>query len=148
MTYMIGIGKGVALTFAQEGCSKLFLVDRNLSGLEGVRDELRTAFPDVEVEVNECDISDEGQVDKVVETCKESFARLDYALNVAGVVPTRTLHADVDVSTYDRTVRVNEYGVCPPYSLLPQAPPALLPLEELIPISIRHGCATVPRSGK
>ena len=99
------------MTFAQEGCSKFFLVDRNLSGIEDVRDELRSAFPKAEAEAYECDISDEGQVDKMIESCTKSYGRLDYALNVAGVVPARTLHAEVDISTYDKTVGVNEYGV-------------------------------------
>ena len=101
----------MALAFAQEGCSKLFLVDRNLSGLEGVREELRSDFPRAQVEVHECDISDEAQVDKMIENCTKSYGRLDYALNVAGIVPKRTLHAEVGISTYDRSVGVNEYGV-------------------------------------
>lgn len=47
----------------------------------------------------------------MVKHCVDSFGRLDYALNIAGIVPQRTPIAEVEVEVYDRVVEVNEYGV-------------------------------------
>jgi NAD(P)-dependent dehydrogenase (short-subunit alcohol dehydrogenase family) len=57
------------------------------------------------------DISDEGSVQAFTDGCVEAFGRIDYALNIAGVVPQRIGIVDVDVATYDRVISVNEYGV-------------------------------------
>jgi NADP-dependent 3-hydroxy acid dehydrogenase YdfG len=90
----------------------LFLVDRNLEGLLATKDEILSQSQNVLVETCEVDISDENEVDKMIEKCVAAFSRVDYALNVAGVVPMRTLHAEVDIGDYDKTITINEYGVC------------------------------------
>lgn len=47
----------------------------------------------------------------MIERCVASFGRIDYALNVAGVVPMRTPHAELEIVDYDKTIGINEYGV-------------------------------------
>ncbi|OQV06029.1 hypothetical protein CLAIMM_10670 [Cladophialophora immunda] len=46
----------------------------------------------------------------MVDSCVSLFGRVDYALNIAGVVPQRKGIAELDVETYDRVVHINEYG--------------------------------------
>ena len=94
-----------------EGCTKLFLIDRDIDGLENTRTEIRAQDSEVEVEICQVDISKEEDVNRMIESCVAKFRRIDYALNVAGVVPMRTPHADVDIVDYDKTISINEYGV-------------------------------------
>lgn len=47
----------------------------------------------------------------MVDACVDAHGRVDYALNVAGIVPQRTPIADVDVETFERVIDINEYGV-------------------------------------
>ncbi|KAH8807483.1 short chain dehydrogenase/ reductase [Xylogone sp. PMI_703] len=105
-----GIGKGVALCFAAAGCNKIFLGDVNLSGLEGTKTDIFAKYPAVDVRICHVDISDEVSVRSFVKDCVAAFGRIDYANNIAGVVPQRTPIHEVDVQTYDRTIKINEYG--------------------------------------
>lgn len=75
------------------------------------RGQLCSTYPEIVIKVHQGDISIEEDVQRMIEDCVKAFGRVDYALNVAGVVPSRTPHTEVDVSTYDRVVGVNEYGV-------------------------------------
>ena len=99
------------MTLAEEGCSKLFLADLNLQGLEDTRRRILASHPEASVEICKVNIGDEASVDNMVSTCVGVFGRIDYALNLAGVVPSRTPIAQVDVETYDFIVGINQIGV-------------------------------------
>ncbi|KAH7012850.1 hypothetical protein EDB80DRAFT_709006, partial [Ilyonectria destructans] len=105
-----GIGRGVAITLAQEGCSRLFLADINLEGLRVTREAVIADSPEAQVEVCEADISSEDAVKLMVDSCVSSFGRVDYALNIAGAVPARTPIAQTGVDIFDKIIRINQYG--------------------------------------
>ncbi|KAH0842459.1 hypothetical protein AYO21_10761 [Fonsecaea monophora] len=110
-----GIGRGTAVTIARAGCPSLFLADIDLAGLEETRRQIQeerqgNTAARVRVEIQRTDIADETSVRDMVASCVAVFGRVDYALNIAGVVPQRKKIVDLDVETYDRTIRVNEYG--------------------------------------
>jgi NAD(P)-dependent dehydrogenase (short-subunit alcohol dehydrogenase family) len=106
-----GIGRGVAASFAGAGCTKIFLGDIDLAGLEETARLVQESFPSADVCLHKVDISSEESVQSFVDECVLKFGRLDYANNVAGVVPQRTPITTVDVSTLDWVVDVNLYGV-------------------------------------
>jgi NAD(P)-dependent dehydrogenase (short-subunit alcohol dehydrogenase family) len=106
-----GIGRGTALQFAEEGCTKIFLGDINVQGLEETETKIKSAFPATTIQFMKVDIADEGSVQLFINGCVEAFGRIDYALNIAGVVPQRIPILDLDVATYDRVIGINEYGV-------------------------------------
>lgn len=106
-----GIGRGTAISIAQEGCSRLFLADIELDGLRKTRQYIREADEGVRVEILQVDIADEKSVQEMIHKCVSTFGRVDYALNIAGVVPQRTPIADVNVETYDKVVHINQHGV-------------------------------------
>lgn len=106
-----GIGRGSAVTIAREGCRHLFLADIDLTGLEETKKQAREANPAARVEIERTDISNEESVKHMIDSCVSLFGRVDYALNIAGVVPQRKGIAELEVETYDRTIRINHYGV-------------------------------------
>lgn len=107
----LGIGRGTALALARQGCRTLFLADINREGLEETSRQIRKAEQACRIEIFQVNISDEKSVELMVRICVEAFGRLDYALNIAGVVPDRVPIESVDVATYDRIVGINDYGV-------------------------------------
>ena len=83
----------------------------NLPGLERTRDEIHEAYPQAEVEVRSVDITDETSVQAFIDGCVKRFGRIDYAVNVAGIVPMRTPIAELEVGTFDSVINVNQTGV-------------------------------------
>src|SRR5581483_5903429 len=57
------------------------------------------------------DVSDEGDVRRMVEVAQESFARLDVLCNNAGTDNEPALLADCPLAEYDRVAAVNSRGV-------------------------------------
>ena len=92
---------------------KLFLGDIDEAGLEQTRKEIQDLVPTATVHVHKVDIRNEDSVQSMIDACVVAFDRIDYAANVAGVVPKRTPIHEVDTETYDRVIAVNEYGVSP-----------------------------------
>ncbi|KAF4989091.1 hypothetical protein FDECE_14816 [Fusarium decemcellulare] len=105
-----GIGRGVAVTLAQEGCSRLFLADIDLDGLHVTQEAIVANSPEAQVEVCQADISSEDDVKRMINTCVLRLGRMDYALNIAGAVPTRTPIVQTSVDTFDKIIRINQYG--------------------------------------
>jgi NAD(P)-dependent dehydrogenase (short-subunit alcohol dehydrogenase family) len=76
-----GIGKGIALAFAAEGCG-VVLAGRTLSRLEQAATEIRALG--VECLAVGCDVTDEAQVMALFEQTMSSFGRLDILVNSSG----------------------------------------------------------------
>jgi NAD(P)-dependent dehydrogenase (short-subunit alcohol dehydrogenase family) len=90
-----GIGEAAARLMAREGAF-VVVADLNLEQAERVAAELDTALP---VEV---DVSDEGNVERMIDTAVRSFGRLDVLHNNA---TDSSLNAvDTDIATLDMTV--------------------------------------------
>jgi NADP-dependent 3-hydroxy acid dehydrogenase YdfG len=77
-----GIGKATAMLFAEQGCS-LILVARRLSKLVEVRDELKELFPSIDVQTEECDVSDLRSVEEMVKRLHD--VDVDILINNAGL---------------------------------------------------------------
>ncbi|CZR48976.1 uncharacterized protein FPRO_12416 [Fusarium proliferatum ET1] len=105
-----GIGAGLAIYFAKEGCTKLFLVDVNFSGLKDTKAHIVAEVPNVRVEIFQVDIGSDASVERMVDACVAMFGRLDYAINLAGVVPARTPIAETPVAIFDKVVSINQHG--------------------------------------
>lgn len=57
------------------------------------------------------DIGSDYSVERMVDACVAMFGRLDYAINLAGVVPARTPITETPVAIYDKVVSINQHGV-------------------------------------
>lgn len=104
-----GIGRAAAISFAREG-AKVAIVDRDAAGLK----ETAKLVSDAGGEVLQlpCDTSNSAEIEKALSQVSETFGRLDYAFNNAGVeqkqlAPT----ADITEEEWNRVLDVNLRGV-------------------------------------
>ena len=113
-----GMGLATAQAFAESGAA-VVLADRDEQTLQSATDEL-TSEGHQALGVA-CDVSDEEQVAGLVERAVESFGRLDFAFNNAGIQAPPTDAADEPAETFDRVNAVNLRGVwaCMKHELRP-----------------------------
>lgn len=109
-----GIGKTVALMFARNGAKVVVSTDKNR---EGALDTVSR----IEAEGGQglfvkCDVSDEKDVEGMIQSTLDTYGALDYAFNNAGVGPdgVRIPVLNIDEcpnEVWDRTVDINLKGV-------------------------------------
>jgi NAD(P)-dependent dehydrogenase (short-subunit alcohol dehydrogenase family) len=104
-----GIGRAIALAFAQEGAD-VVVADLNAdAGMESVKLVEATGSRAV---FARCDVSKGGDVEKMIETSLTSFGRLDFACNNAGIHnPLPEQFLEIDEAMWDRIIEVNLKGV-------------------------------------
>jgi NAD(P)-dependent dehydrogenase (short-subunit alcohol dehydrogenase family) len=111
-----GIGLATALAFAEAGAS-VTLADVNEEAVREAAEKLvnaghrALAIP--------CDVSNDSQVEAMVERTVAEFGRLDAAFNNAGVMAKNAPTADGTLEEFNRVTRVNLQGVwsCMKYEL-------------------------------
>jgi NAD(P)-dependent dehydrogenase (short-subunit alcohol dehydrogenase family) len=101
-----GIGRAIALRFADEGAS-LALCDLNLQDLERLVEVLPTASP--AHRVYRLDVTDSKQVNAVVQAIIQSSGRIDILVNNAGLT-YRTPLLDIPEPEWDHTYAVHVKG--------------------------------------
>ncbi|WKA58275.1 glucose 1-dehydrogenase [Planococcus shenhongbingii] len=103
----LGIGRASALAFAREG-AKVMVSDVNEeSGKETVRMIEKAGgaaafFP--------CDVSNEDDVEALVDATVAEFGKLDFAHNNAGITASIAPIAESDSADFDRVMKTNLYG--------------------------------------
>jgi NAD(P)-dependent dehydrogenase (short-subunit alcohol dehydrogenase family) len=117
-----GIGRITAEAFAREGAKVLVSTDSNIKGGEDTVEMIKASGG--EALFVKCDVSKADDVEATVKAAVDTFGRLDFAFNNAGVGPdgVRMLQTDiVDLSEadWDRTVDVNLKGtfLCMKYEM-------------------------------
>ncbi|RBP03269.1 NAD(P)-dependent dehydrogenase (short-subunit alcohol dehydrogenase family) [Roseiarcus fermentans] len=103
-----GLGLATAKAFAESGAS-VALADSNESGARSEADAL-TALGLKALAIG-CDVTDDDQVEAMVERTVATFGRLDVAYNNAGVQNVVAETADATPDDFDRVVAVNLRGV-------------------------------------
>lgn len=109
-----GIGRAGARLFAREGAKVIVTTGSNIRGGEETVELITEAGG--EAFFVQCDVSQESQVQAMVETCVSRYGRLDYAFNNAGIGPDgmRLPLADIvdcPEDIWNRTLDVNLKGV-------------------------------------
>lgn len=77
-----GIGRATALRLAGGG-AKVLIADMNAARLEAVKAEIEAAGGIAATRV--CDVTDDAQVEATVQAAVQTFGRLDYGVNNAGI---------------------------------------------------------------
>jgi NAD(P)-dependent dehydrogenase (short-subunit alcohol dehydrogenase family) len=113
-----GMGLATAQAFAESGAA-VVLADSNEQPLRTAAAELTSAGHQA-LDVG-CDVSDEAQVATLVERTVDTFGRLDFAFNNAGIQAPPTDAADEPAETFDRVNGINLRGVwaCMKHELRP-----------------------------
>ena len=99
-----GIGRAIALRFAQEG-AHVVVAGRTVSALEEVAGEIQAlgrpvlALP--------CDVSDDSAVREMVQQVEARFGRIDILVNNAGYFSTMYRLHEMPDAEWDQTLRTN-----------------------------------------
>lgn len=103
-----GIGKTTALMFAEKG-AKVVIADITVEqGEETVKQIKENGGEAIFVK---CDVSDGKQVQNLIAKTVETFGRLDYAFNNAGIEGTNIPTAEYTEELWDRIININLKGV-------------------------------------
>lgn len=103
-----GLGRGIALKLAEEGANVVIADIDDKGGnttLEAIRALGRKAI------VVTGDVSDPEYHVEVIRRTKETYGRLDIAVNNAGISHDFAPTAEIPLATWDRVIRINLSGV-------------------------------------
>ena len=100
-----GLGKEIAKEFAKNGCN-LFLTGRNNEKLNSLKNELENSVNEIKIDFEDADLSDDGEIQKLIEKVKNTFVNIDILVNCAGVFPVKLL-ADSTVEDFENCFSVN-----------------------------------------
>lgn len=137
-----GIGRGLAVNLAKEGCS-LALADVDETGLSETLQLLEDE--NVEARIYHVDVSNQERVYHFADEVNEDFGKVDIVINNAGVQLKETLE-DVTYKDFDWLMGINLYGViygCKAF--LPYLKKQ--PMANLVNVSSVQGFFTNPNSG-
>lgn len=102
-----GIGKGIALELARQGCDVLVNYHSDAAGAGGTVSEIRSL--DRQALPVRADVGKAGDVDAMFAAAVEAFGRLDILVNNAGV-QTWTSLLDLEENEWDRVIETNLKG--------------------------------------
>ena len=102
-----GIGKGIALKFAQQGAT-ILLVGRKMPGLEAAAEEIRTLGG--KADCFTADVAKEDDVTHLVDQVMAKYGRVDILVNNAGISKEMPL-MEMPVSVFDEIMTTNMRSV-------------------------------------
>ena len=100
-----GLGKEIAKEFAKNGCN-LFLTGRNNDKLNSLKNELENSVNEIKIDFEDADLSDDGEIQKLIEKVKNTFVNIDILVNCAGVFPVKLL-SDSTIEDFENCFSVN-----------------------------------------
>lgn len=129
-----GIGRAVALEFAKRGAS-VFVVDLNVASAEDTVSLLQEhtrpkqhSGADLYHALG-CDVSESDDVKSMVARCMNTFGRLDFCVNCAGIASrVLSLTADLPAASFDEMMKINCRGIF--LSMKHQLPALLLTAKQ------------------
>lgn len=112
-----GIGEATAQVLAANGAD--VVVTDVVDGIEETAEDVEAAGSTALAE--KMDVTDENEVEAVVEATREEFGRLDILANVAGIFPTHSLE-EMTKADWDQVIDINLSGT---YNCTQAALPAM-----------------------
>ena len=101
----VGIGRGTALKFAEEGCA---VVVADIAAIEGNKTAEEASQKGGEGIFVPCDVTKSGQVQDMVDKAISKFKKIDILVNNAGGVPDpKGSLAEVSEEQWDRSLNLN-----------------------------------------
>ncbi|KUL86301.1 hypothetical protein ZTR_08596 [Talaromyces verruculosus] len=124
-----GIGRACAIGFAKDGAAGIFITDINLEAAKNVAAECKAVATSANfrVETLQVDITQEDSVQSATKHMVETFGRIDYCVNCAGVgVQVQRAISDADSGEFTRFLQVHVEGT---FSLLRSVSAAMIRQE-------------------
>ncbi|WAT09671.1 SDR family NAD(P)-dependent oxidoreductase [Rouxiella badensis] len=100
-----GIGRAIAIAFANEGAKVVATTNRNIEGLK----ETQSMASAGSIHIIQADSAVARDVDGIIKYAESEFGKLDIICNNAGIV-TDALLADISEEDWDRTIDINLKG--------------------------------------
>ncbi|KAM0251921.1 hypothetical protein ACHAQJ_007936 [Trichoderma viride] len=128
-----GIGRACALGLAKDGAAGILIADMNVEAASRVIAECKSVATasNFRAESFQIDISQEESVEKATKYMTETFGRIDYCINCAGVgVQMPRGIAEADFGEFSRFLRIHVEGTF----LLVRSASAAMQRQELKPI--------------
>lgn len=100
-----GTGAATAAMLAQQG-AKLSLAARRLDRLQ----EIQAQYPEAEIEIFKADVTNEDEVQAVIDGTVAKFCRIDVLFNNAGIMPVNNLN-QVAQNEWQQMLDINVKGV-------------------------------------
>jgi len=101
----------VAKGFARSGCTKIAITDINPNTLKQTKEAILAINSSVTVFEKSGDVANESFVNSFHNEVFQEFSRLDYAVNCAGVLGSKTVKAvDMPTDAFDRLNNINYKG--------------------------------------
>ena len=103
-----GMGKAIALLFAEEG-ARVVIADIDDTGGKQTTDEINSS--DGKAVFVHTDVSNPTDIKNLVDAVVDEFSKIDILINNAGIFMKLTPVEEIDESTWDRIYSVNVKGV-------------------------------------
>lgn len=104
-----GIGKGVAMKFAEEGADIAFSYHKNKEAAEKTKAEIE-AFG-VKCLAIQADAGNEEDVKRMAEEVKDAYGHINILFNNAGTIGLEVTVAEMDSSEWDRVINTDLRGI-------------------------------------
>ena len=125
-----GMGKAISILYAQEG-AKVVLADFNLEGAAAVVEEIKNNGGNA-IAVK-TDVSQQGDVDNLIDTAVSTFGTVDILVNNAGIMDNFMPVEKVTDELWDKIIAVNTTG---PMKLIRKSMPIFLAKKKGVIINI------------
>lgn len=104
-----GIGKAIAIAFAQAGAKSVSILGRREDRLKTAIDDLRSAATsDASVfQYGVADLKDRKQIDKALDSIVKEVGKIDILVSSAGVLPELGPLATIDASNFMKSFELN-----------------------------------------
>lgn len=122
-----GIGRATAVAFARNGAKVVLADTSEEGGVEAAREVEKAGGQAIFVR---CDVSNESDVKEVIRRTLETFGRLDYAFNNAGIEGVQGATQDCTTENWNRVMDVNLKGVW-------------LCMKHQIPVMLKQGAGSI-----
>ena len=103
-----GIGRAIAIRFAQEGCITVIV---DLRADEAAKTLAEVSKTGTEGVFTQCDVSSRAQARSMIEQVIERFGRIDILVNDAAISPPERSFLNITEEEWDRVLAVNLKGV-------------------------------------
>ncbi|KAF2217557.1 hypothetical protein CERZMDRAFT_108255 [Cercospora zeae-maydis SCOH1-5] len=108
-----GIGQATAVSFVREGCRKVAIADLNLDGLAETKKLMQglvEGHEELKILSVQTDVSQEPSIENLFGRIEDTFGRLDYAANCAGVLSLPQTSHETSAADFDKINNINYRG--------------------------------------
>jgi NAD(P)-dependent dehydrogenase (short-subunit alcohol dehydrogenase family) len=111
--HLPGMGRAIAQTFAKLGCTNIALIDIDSKGLDATARLVHISLSQAKAHIHtqECDISNAESVSTAFAEIFNTFQRIDYLVNAAGIMVFNEPSTETSIESFDSVHSINYRGL-------------------------------------